>query len=123
MNTVTVNKEDLIAILTTNRDKHLAEYTEAYEGYKLLAIKALEERLELIKSGEKFNVYFGDITAIPENHVDDYQNVIDMLSICSDTSVQITMEDYQKYYKNNWAWVHSWALSNKMYVDAYHMVS
>ena len=123
MNTVTVNKTDLIKVLTENRDKHQTEYNEAYEGYKLLVIKAIEEKLEKVKSGEKFNMYFENLQSAPDCHVEDYQNVIDMLSITSDTSIQITMEDYLKYYKNNWSWVHGWSLSNKMYVDAFHSVA
>ena len=120
MNTVTVNKADLIAVLTENRDKHQTEYNEAYEGYKLLVIKALEEKLELVKSGKEFNMYFENLQNAPDSHVDEYQNVIDMLGVTSDMDVQITMTDYLMYYKNNWSWRSGWHLSNKSYMDAYY---
>jgi hypothetical protein len=120
MNTVTVSKQDLIKVLTENRDKHQTEYNEAYEGYKLLAIKAIEEKLEKVKSGEKFNMYFENLQSAPDCHVEEYQNVIDMLSVTSDMDIQISQEDYLKYYKNNWSWRVGWHMSNQMYVDAFH---
>ena len=110
-------------LLTENRDKHQTEYNEAYEGYKILVIKALEEKLETVKSSKEFNMYFNELQSAPDCHVEEYQNVIDMLSVTSDTSVQITMTDYQMYYKNNWSWRAGWHLSNKSYVDAYYASS
>jgi hypothetical protein len=123
MNTVTVSKQDLIKVLTENRDKHQTEYNEAYEGYKLLAIKAIEEKLEKVKSGEKFNMYFENLQSAPNCHVEEYQNVIDMLSVTSDMDIQISQEDYLKYYKNNWSWRIGWSMSNAMYMDAFHGVA
>ena len=121
MNTISVNREDLIKVLTENRDKHQTEYKEAYEGYKLMAIDALKAKLKLVESGEKFDLYFPDLNAVPESHVQDYQNVIDMLGVTVDFDIQITMEDYLKYYKNKWSWHQGWSLSNKAYVDNYYL--
>ena len=131
MSRVKVKKEDLIKVLGTNKDVHQKEYDEAYSGYLQLCIEALEERLELVKSAAKvekdepeveFTMYFEDVHNPPVNHVDDYQNVIDMLEVGENEEVVIGMDEYLKYYKNNWQWRAGWELSNKAYVDKFHSV-
>ena len=117
MNKVFVKKEDLIKVLTENRDIHAKEYEEARKGYAIMAVDALDAKLKVIKEGKEFNMYFNDLNSPPESHVEDFQNVIDMLGVTEQVDVEITMDDYLKYYKNNWSWHQGWNLSNKGYVD------
>jgi len=119
MNTVSVKKAELVKVLTTNRDIHKKEHEEALQGYLILVTKALKKKLKKVEAGKEFDLNFYNLVK-PENHEDDYQNVIDMLGVTGQESVDITMDDYQKYYKNNWSWHGHWHLSNKMYFDAYY---
>ena len=118
MKAVTIKKKELIKILKKNRDAHAEEYKEAYEGYKMTCIEELEARLEKVKNGEDFNMNFIDVRE-PDNHVEDYQNVIDMLEVGEEKSVQISMEQYLKYYKNKWEWHRSWEMSNAHYIGKF----
>ena len=129
MSRINVKREDLIKVLNTNRDKHQQEYDEAYAGYLQLCIEALEEKIVVVNDAAKalkdgpeetFDMYFNDLMQAPENHVQDYQDVIDMLELSEDTKLSVGMEEYKKYYKNDWTWSRSWELSNKMYVDKFH---
>jgi len=119
MNTVTVKKEELVKVLTENRDVHQKKYDDAYKGYVILVTKALKKTLKKVEAGKKFDLNFHQLNK-PERHTEDYQNVIDMLGVTAQEVVDIGMDDYQKYYKNNWNWHLHWHLSNKMYVDAYY---
>lgn len=119
MNTVSVKKDELVKVLTENRDIHKKKYEEAQQGYIILVTKALKKRLKKVEAGKEFDLHFYDLIK-PENHVEDYQNVIDMLGVTEQESVDISMEDFQRYYKNNWSWHQQWHLSNKMYYDAYY---
>lgn len=119
MTVITVNKQDLIVVLKENRDQHHEEYKEAYAGYKQLCIEALEERLGEIKNGEKINMYFTDLNSEPEDHTEDYQNVIDMLEVGQDTEIKLTIGDYMKYYKNDWDWRRHWGMSNASYINKF----
>ena len=119
MNTVSVKKDELVKVLTENRDIHKKKYEEAHQGYLILVTKALKKKLKKVEAGKEFDLSFHNLQR-PENHEQDYQNVIDMLGVTEQESVDISMEDYQKYYKNNWSWHGHWHLSNKMYVDAYY---
>jgi len=129
MSRISVKREDLIKVLNTNRDKHQTEYAEAYAGYLQLCVEALEEKVETVKEAAKapkdgpelkVEMFFNDLMSQPENHVDNYQDVIDMLELSEDVKLDIGMEEYKKYYKNDWSWSHNWGLSNKMYVDKFH---
>jgi hypothetical protein len=44
-----------------------------------------------------------------------------MLGVCSDVNISITMEDYLKYYKNEWSWCSSWQYQNSGYATLYNM--
>ena len=128
MSRVNVKREELIEVLKENRDAHKKEYDEAYAGYVQLCIEALEDKLETVESAAKapkdspvkFELFFQDLMSAPENHVQDFQDVIDMFELSEDTKLSIGMEEYKRYYKNDWSWSRSWELSNKMYVDKFH---
>jgi len=120
MDKVQISKDELIAVLTKNRDQHKRDYEDALGGYRLVAESKLKKVLKKIKSGEKFSLYFNDLHE-PDSHVKEYQNVIDMLGICFDVNVSISMEDYLKYYKNEWNWCSQWQFSNSGYVTLYNM--
>ena len=60
-NKVTVQKEDLIAVLIENRDKHIENFAKAKEGYRMLVEEALEEKLVQIKAKEEFDMHFKDV--------------------------------------------------------------
>lgn len=116
----TVKKKDLIKILKASRDKHKKEFEEAQKGYVITCREVLEERLVAVNAGDDFDMFFSDNVENPESHINDYQNVIDMLEIGSDKTIRIGVDDYKRYYKNEWGWNSRWALSNKAYVDKFN---
>ena len=120
MDKVKVDKNDLLSVLKTNRDKHEKDYNDAMGGYRLVAEAQLKKVLKKVKSGEKFSLYFRDLHE-PDSHIKEYQNVIDMLEVSSDQFVQISMEDYLKYYKNEWNWCTSWKFHNSGYATLYNV--
>ena len=120
MDKVKVDKNDLLSILKTNRDKHEKDYNDAMGGYRLVAEAELKKKLKKVRAGEKFTLYFKDLRE-PDSHVQEYQNVIDMLEVSTDMFVEISMEDYLKYYKNEWNWCTSWKFHNSGYATLYNV--
>ena len=118
MEKVKVNKTDLIKILKQNRDVHVKEFEEATCGYRMAVEMALKKKLKDVKAGKEFDLYFSDLSK-PASYVKDYENVIGMLEITTEEAVSITMEEYLKYYKNEWAWSRSWSISNAPYATLY----
>ena len=117
MEKVKVQKRNLIEALRTNKDLHQREYDEALIGFRLAAEKELKLKLKELKAGKKDNIYIS--LQKPVSYVKQYNDVIGMLEISSEEEVSITMEEYLKYYKNEWEWKQTWQLSNAFYSQAY----
>lgn len=120
----TVKRTVILEKVRANRETHLAEYNEAMNGWKAETIKVLEntqkeiiQQIEDIKAGvqEIYNVvsYY---PRKPENHLDDYDQVIGMLEDSIDENVILTFEEYGKYVKDRWEWMQSFKMSTVNYV-------
>lgn len=119
MKSVTVKKKDLIKALKKNRAIHEKEYEEAIGGYRLEAEQKVSELLDKIKSGVDFQVqlYLNE----PESHLEDYDSVIGMLEVANEKTLEITTEEYRKYYQNKWDWHQSWKVANDGYATLYNV--
>lgn len=53
----------------------------------------------------------------PENHLEDYDRVIDMLKFSVADKVELSSTDFDAYVRNNWAWRSSYLSSNSNYVS------
>ena len=120
MEKVHVNKIELIKILKTNRDIHAKDYEEAYGGYRIAVERELKKKLKEVKAGGLFNLHFNNLSE-PQSYVKDYDNVIGMLEVSTESDVYVTMEEYLRYYKNEWAWSRSWSVSNAPYATLYNV--
>jgi len=119
MEKVKVKKVDLVKILQTNRDIHQKDFEEALGGYKIAVEKELKSKLKDLKAGKDFDLYIN--LSKPKSYVKQYNDVIGMLEIASEEEVSITMEEYLKYYKNEWEWQSTWHLSNAPYATLYNV--
>lgn len=51
MNTVKVDRKQLLKIVVDNKEKHIKDFEESVEDYKAAVIKLAEANLELVKTG------------------------------------------------------------------------
>lgn len=102
MQRVTVKKADLLKTLELNMAKHGDEFEEAWENYRKAAIHELEQRLDAVKEGKPFKLWF-NLTA-PENHTDDYVRAIEMLDWEIEDEVELTQADFTQFIKDDWGW-------------------
>jgi len=118
MEKIKVNKNELISVLKTNRDKHAQKYTEASAGYVMMVETELKKKLKEVRSGNDFDLNFHHLQK-PESHVENYNDAIGMLEVSIDENISISMEDYLKYYKNKWEWCNYWSSQNTAYLTHY----
>lgn len=59
----------------------------------------------------------------PENHLEDYNRVIDMLKFSVADKVSLSSADFDAYVRNNWAWRNSFLSTNANYANSYLAVS
>lgn len=100
--TVNVNRLELIEALRVSLSKHTAEFEEAIKDYERAVQLYLEQALQRVKEGN-----YSDVVCKlypPQNKEAEYIDVIDLLSVSVDDTIQLDSEAYKAYYKNEWSW-------------------
>ncbi len=113
MNTIKVNKQELLAILKKNRDNHHAVFEEAFEGYRKESIRIHEENLKTLKGNKRVIVAFYETA--PQDHTADYNVVIRMLEMDVGNTVDLNQQQFTNYVDDNWNWKQQWTISNSKY--------
>jgi hypothetical protein len=114
--TITVNKDTLLGVLKHNRESHSDVYEKAFEGYCKLMRTELENRLVDIKASKAIDPFLRHNA--PEDHTEDYNDVIEMLEMAVDDEIELTQAQFKQYVKDNWGWKQSWETSNTEYLQA-----
>lgn len=118
MNTlsVTVPKSELLDCLKRNRKEHAEDTALAREGFRMELQQELEEKLETLKAGGSVNLQIQ--CRKPDTHLDDYDDVIGMLEMATDTTVELSHEQYKCWVRDQWDWRDQWVASNTAYITA-----
>jgi len=114
MQTITVNRNDLLARIRKNRDDHHALFVKAQEGFRARAIEELDDMMKHAQSGE-VRLYVG--LEPPQDHTAEYDRAIDMLEMEVAEQVQISRVDFAQLVRNEWAWFHSATVTNTLYAS------
>lgn len=111
---VTVDKNDLLYKLRVNREKHVAMYDEAVDGFTEAAKLRLQiEISRLAKTKGRKSVHF-NITA-PTNHAPEYDTVIHMLELHTGDTVTLHADEVRMLVEDEWSWMRSWLSGNSGY--------
>ena len=110
---VTIEKNNLLEKIRTNRNKHVAEYEEAFAGFRLALIKELEDKLVDAKAGKEVSQVLE--ASAPHNHTEDYDCVISMLEMSVSTEITITEQQFKQYVLDKWNWQAAFKASTAMY--------
>jgi hypothetical protein len=111
---VTVDKDELLKAVQKNRDKHNGIFLKALEKYREALIKDFESKVESLRKGKEISVYTRLPT--PEDHTDDYDTVIGMLKMSTETTVELGTEEYANYVEDNWSWSRAFVTNTSSYV-------
>lgn len=110
---VNVKRSELIAALKLNLQVHLAQYAEALEDYKAKVIYELEQALEKAKAGTLTEATLHIVK--PESHERDFTNVIEMMEMSVDDTINLEGDAFRAYFKNEWSWQRSFEISAASY--------
>ena len=117
---VIVDKVDLLQRLKENRQKHEENFKLAYEGYTQTLMEELEQKLAEVQAGRKNHRVNGQRLLIlnipPECHLDDYDEVIDMLEMADDKQIKLSQQQFRQYARDDWGWKQQWTASTAEYV-------
>lgn len=67
---------------------------------------------------DQFSFNGGWPLAYPQNHLEDYDRVIDLLKFSVADKVELSSQDFDAYVRNNWAWRKSFLDTNTTYLNS-----
>jgi hypothetical protein len=116
---VNVNRLELLAKLRENLEVHRAEYKEALaefhvrlaEDLKLAAKKVAKTENAADLKNFSFSIQF------PPNHEQDFVDVIEMLEMSVDDTINLDSESFKAYIKNEWNWQHHFRAAKMAYAS------
>lgn len=116
MNSVKINRLELLGIVKENATKHVAAYDEAVTDYKALVLKIMQNNLKLAKTGDL--VEFTKIKAVPQapqNYASSYTRAIRMLELSVEEVIDIEQDTFNQLVLDEWVWKHNFVATSAMY--------
>jgi hypothetical protein len=115
MNAITVNKNELLAILHENRKKHRDIFLEAQAGYRTAVIAELDSMLADARNGKKIR---RSLTLIePMDQTKDYDKAIKMMEMSIEDDIKLEEHDFQCFVLDQWTWKKQFSMANFSYSD------
>lgn len=114
--TVNVNRRELIEALKKGLELHRKRFNEADADYKAAVIQFQSDALSRANAGD-----FKDMRMTltpPTNKAQEYMDIIDLMGVSVDDTVQIDMEAFKAFYKNQWSWTGAFEASAALYKTA-----
>lgn len=115
METVNINKAELLAKITENRELHAAVYREALEGWKAATLQLLNYQVSELQDGRVPKLGGWDL--IPTDHTADYDQVITMLEMSVDDIIELDEEQFAQYVMDRWDWKRSWIANSAKFSE------
>lgn len=103
--TVNVDRHELIKAISAGLVKHEQELLEARTEYRTAVTLFLTEALNRTTKGDFNDVHLK--LQPPVSKRQQYTDVIEMLRVSVDSTIQLDSEAYRAYYKNEWPWTAS----------------
>jgi hypothetical protein len=114
MKEVNVDVKKILEIVKDNKDKHNIIYQAALEGYWKKAGKLLRQKLRDISKHKHIEVFLD--LPFPENHEKDYDRIIKMLELSTDSIVTLDQNSFSQIVLNDWSWKESFKFTNSGYI-------
>jgi hypothetical protein len=114
MQALTYDVETLLARIKANRDAHREVYEKAMTGYQRAAGDFFHEQLERARASKPFQTMFNE--PMPEDHSEDYEAIIDLLTLSEDTVVSLSIQEFRQYVRDDWGWKREFMATSQNYL-------
>jgi hypothetical protein len=108
-----VERNELLAVLHTNREKHRAIFEEAVEGYRKQTTEQLERCIARIKKGRLERVQIN--MPVPADQTREYERAIRMVEMTSESEIELSESDFASYVMDDWDWKRQFLSTNASY--------
>lgn len=111
---VRIDKDELLAVLIENHERHRETFEKAQEGYRKRIIEELDRRLADARAGRKIDLAFR--MPVPEDHTEDYEREIRMLKMETGDVITLSSREFDWFVMDNWGWKTGFTMSSSPYL-------
>lgn len=116
MNTVTVDKEELLNVLNGNQKSHRETYEHAHEAWKSQVRSALMEAKNKAQAGTEYRTYFN--LPEPKSYDKEYDRAIRMVEMEVSDTIQLTQQEFTRYVMDEWEWTSQFTSTASAYLGS-----
>ena len=115
MNSVKMNRLELLKIVKENATKHVADYDEAVEDYKVAVLKVAQENLKKAKTADLSKFKFRAMPTAPQNFAEKYSRAIRMLELSIADTLEIEEHIFNQLVMDEWGWKQQFVAQSALY--------
>jgi len=116
MKTVKIKREELLAVVRENKEKHIAEYNESVEDFKKAVVVITKNNLKLVNTGELDSIAkVKNLPAVPTSYEQSYTRAIRMLELSIEDVIELDDTTFNQLVLDEWNWKSNFQLSGSLY--------
>ncbi len=116
MNSVKMNRKELLKIVKDNQKKHVAQYEESVADYKLAVVKLAKANLKLANTGDLAEIRkMKNRIDAPQSYEDNYTRAIRMLELSVEDVIEIEEHIFNQLVLDEWGWKQQFTAMSAMY--------
>lgn len=115
MNSVKMNRKELLKIVKDNAKKHVVEFKESVEDYKLAVVKIASANLKAAKTADLEKFKFRAMPNPPTSYEDNYNRAIRMLELSVEDVIDIEEHIFNQLVLDEWGWKQQFTAMSAMY--------
>jgi AICAR transformylase/IMP cyclohydrolase PurH len=116
MNSVKMNRLELLKIVRENATKHVADYDEAVADYKIAVAKLAKANLKLANTGDLEEIRkIKNLPQSPMNYAENYTRAIRMLELSVEEIIDVEEHIFNQLVLDEWGWKQQFTIQNSLY--------
>ena len=104
MNSIKMNRLELLEIVKENKQKHIDAYAESIEDYKVAVLKITTTNLKMAKTADLEQFKFKTIPSKPTSYEDNYTRAIRMLELSVEAIIDVEESIFNQLVLDEWGW-------------------
>ena len=116
MNSVKMNRLELLKIVKENATKHVADYDEAVVDYKVAVVKIMKANLKLANTNDLVQILkIKNLPQAPQNYADNYSRAIRMLELSVEETIDVEEHIFNQLVLDEWGWKQHFVAQSALY--------
>ena len=116
MNNVNINRDELLAIVRDNKEKHIEQFKESIADYKKAALQIAKDNLALVRTGQVEEIAkVKNMPPKPVSFENEYNRAIRMLELSVDETIMLEQDVFNQLVLDEWHWKHTFMTNSTTY--------